>query len=48
MSDPTPKNVNQNEVEKPASSPQSDQDSQELEDAQAEAAEEREDEGGYQ
>lgn len=48
MPDPTPKNPDQDESAQPVSKPQPEQDSQDLEEAQAEAAEEREDEGGYQ
>jgi len=48
MPDPTPKSADQDDNAQPATNPQPDQDSQDLEEAQAEAAEEREDEGGYQ
>jgi len=50
MIDNTPKSPDQDEAVKPATTPQAqpDQDSQELEDAQADAAEQREEEGGYQ
>jgi hypothetical protein len=48
MPDQTPKTPDQNDAEQPTFKPQPDQDSEALEEAQAEAAEEREDEGGYQ